>query len=196
MLANIRSNLQNLAVQIPERIQTFESEARQPLTFGNFVRYLDYEPEVLLRQVSWSGWKARSGMQPAPTDPDLAPLRAALVRAASVNGPQELGRLRGVKSHLISGNVDGALADAENLRKREGVYDSALRPGREGAQQHDGPLHLPRPRRPRASRKRAPDQGHLAPPAANARGDVRDESQREMSAGSAEPRVWSRGRVV
>ena len=34
---------QNLAVQIPERIQTFESESRQPLTFGNFVRYHDYE---------------------------------------------------------------------------------------------------------------------------------------------------------
>lgn len=114
VLANIRANLQNLAVQIPERIQTFESESRQPLTFANFVRYHDYEPELLLKQVSWSGWKARSGMQPPPTDPDLAPLRSALVRAASINGPQELARLRRVTTQLLSGDVDGALAAAEN----------------------------------------------------------------------------------
>jgi hypothetical protein len=69
---------------------------------------------VLLKQVSWSGWKARSGMQPAPTDPDLEPLRSALVRAASVNGPEELVRLRSITNRLLSGDFDGALVAAEN----------------------------------------------------------------------------------
>jgi len=53
-------------------------------------------------------------MQPPPTDPDLEPLRSALVRAASVNGPEELVRLRSVTNHLLSGDVDGALVAAEN----------------------------------------------------------------------------------
>jgi hypothetical protein len=53
-------------------------------------------------------------MQPAPTDPDLELLKSALVRAASVNGPEELVRLRSVTNHLLSGNVDGALVAAEN----------------------------------------------------------------------------------
>ena len=115
MLANIRANLLNLAVQIPERLQTFESEAQQPLTFANFVRYHDYEPEVLLKSESWSGWKARSGLQPAPTDPDHDQLRASLIRMASVNGPRELARLRGVTNQLLTGDVDGALVAAETF---------------------------------------------------------------------------------
>ena len=64
VLANIRANLQNLAVQIPERIQTFESESQQPLTFGNFVRYHDYEPEVLLIQMSFQDETNHANVQP------------------------------------------------------------------------------------------------------------------------------------
>ena len=48
VLANIRENLRNLADQVPDRLESFEHEARQPLTFGNFVRFHDYEPEALL----------------------------------------------------------------------------------------------------------------------------------------------------
>ncbi|MEI7672247.1 MAG: DEAD/DEAH box helicase family protein, partial [Deltaproteobacteria bacterium] len=58
VLKNIRENLGRLAVQVPDRLQTFTSETGQELTFGNFIRYHDYEPEVLLAKESWSEWKA------------------------------------------------------------------------------------------------------------------------------------------
>jgi superfamily II DNA or RNA helicase len=114
VLANIRANLQNLAVQIPERIQTFESEAQQALTFGNFVRHHDYEPELILEKKTWSEWKALSGLRATPSEPDHQDLRRALVRLSAVDGPQELARLRGVTYQLRAGNVDGALAAAES----------------------------------------------------------------------------------
>jgi hypothetical protein len=157
VLANIRANLQNLAVQIPERIQTFESESQQPLTFGNFVRYHDYEPEVLLKQVSWSGWKARSGMQPAPTDPDLVPLRSALVRAVAwTSAPRSdrpLSSRPGRPASACStrpGSRPMPCSSPSRRRSgnsRAGIHDPALRPGREAAQRHDGALHISRPRR-------------------------------------------------
>ena len=60
-------------------------------------------------------------------------------------------------------------------------------PGRETAQQYDGPLHVSRPRRPRAARERAADQSRMAPPASHSGGDVRDESSGWV--GSASPPV-------
>nr|WP_320055825.1 DEAD/DEAH box helicase family protein [Desulfuromonas thiophila] len=54
VLENIRENFGRLAVQVPDRLQTFTSETGQELTFGNFIRYHDYEPEVLLAKESWS----------------------------------------------------------------------------------------------------------------------------------------------
>jgi len=81
---------------------------------ANFVRYHDYEP-VLLKQESWSGWKARSGLRLAPTDPDHEQLKSSLIRMASVNGPRELARLRSVTNQLLTGDVDGALVAAENF---------------------------------------------------------------------------------
>jgi len=87
VLDNIRANLQNLAAQVPERLQTFTSETNQKLTFGNFIQYHDYEPELLLVSDSWTGWKARAQLAPVPSDPDLAWLKKSLVRAAFVSGP-------------------------------------------------------------------------------------------------------------
>jgi superfamily II DNA or RNA helicase len=54
VLANIRENLRNLTHQVPDRLEFFEHEAGQPLTFGNFVRFHDYEPEVLLSRKTWT----------------------------------------------------------------------------------------------------------------------------------------------
>jgi superfamily II DNA or RNA helicase len=59
VLENIKENLGRLAVQVPDRLQTFTSESGQELTFGNFVRYHDYEPELLLANETWTGWKAK-----------------------------------------------------------------------------------------------------------------------------------------
>lgn len=110
VLENIRSNLKNLVVQIPERLQTFTSETGQKLTFANFIRYHDYEPERLLVAESWTGWKAKALLAPIPVDPDIDVLKKALIRAAFVSGPHEIKRLRQVIGFLENYDVPGALA--------------------------------------------------------------------------------------
>jgi superfamily II DNA or RNA helicase len=109
VLENIRHNLRNLAIQVPERLQSFRAESGQELTFGNFIRYHDYEPEQLLLRESWSGWKSRAQLAPIPSDPDLDKLKKSLVRAAFINGPAEIVRLRQVVGHLAASKVDAAL---------------------------------------------------------------------------------------
>ncbi len=112
VLENIKENLGRLAIQVPDRLQTFVSESGLELTFGNFIRYHDYEPEVLLAKESWSGWKAKAQLSPIPIDPDLARLKKTLVRAAFINGPQEVARLRAVLAQVAQGAIDEALAIA------------------------------------------------------------------------------------
>ncbi|BDV42903.1 helicase [Geotalea uraniireducens] len=109
VLENIRENLGRLAVQVPDRLQTFTSETGQELTFGNFIRYHDYEPEVLLAKESWSEWKAKAQLAPIPVDPDLARLKKALIRAAFINGPREAALLRQVLAMLAAGQMAEAL---------------------------------------------------------------------------------------
>lgn len=109
VLENIRENLGRLAVQVPDRLQTFTSETGQELTFGNFIRYHDYEPEVLLFKESWSEWKAKAQLAPIPVDPDLARLKKALIRAAFINGPREAALLRQVLAMLAAGQMAEAL---------------------------------------------------------------------------------------
>lgn len=110
VLDNIRQNFNRLAVQVPDRLQTFTSETGQELTFGNFIRYHDYEPEVLLAKETWSEWKAKAQLGPIPIDPDLARLKKTLVRAAFINGPQEVALLQQVLNKVSQGAIDEALA--------------------------------------------------------------------------------------
>lgn len=112
VLTNIRENLQNLAVQIPERLQIFESESRLPLTFGNFVRYHEYEPETLLVKETWSVWKAKARLVAPPQDPDIGQLKDALLRIAFTTGHKEIARLRHVVAKLRQGDFSGALSVA------------------------------------------------------------------------------------
>ncbi|HTP66050.1 MAG TPA: DUF3427 domain-containing protein, partial [Geobacteraceae bacterium] len=109
ILENIRENLGRLAVQVSDRLQTFTSESGLELTFGNFIRYHDYEPEVLLAKESWSEWKAKAQLAPIPIDPDLVRLKKTLLRAAFINGPREVTLLRQVLAKVAQGNVDEAL---------------------------------------------------------------------------------------
>ncbi len=109
VLENIRENLGRLAVQVPDRLQTFTSETGQALTFGNFIRYHDYEPETLLVNESWSGWKAKAQLAPIPTDPDIARLKKALVRATFINGPKEIALLRNVLAKISQGSISEAM---------------------------------------------------------------------------------------
>lgn len=110
VLENIKENLGRLAVQVPDRLQTFTNETGQELTFGNFIHYHDYEPEVLLVKESWSGWKAKAQLGAIPVDPDLKHLKKSLIRAAFINGPQEISLLKKFVSQLASGNKEEALA--------------------------------------------------------------------------------------
>ncbi len=114
VLENIRENLGKLNVQVPDRLQTFTSESGQKLTFGNFIRYHDYDPEVLLVKETWSEWKAKALLGPIPTDPDLARLSKTLVRAAFINGPREIALLRDVLAKVALGAIDEALTIAGN----------------------------------------------------------------------------------
>jgi len=114
VLKNIRENLQNLSIQVIERLQTFESESRQPLTFANFVCYHDYEPELLLMRESWSEWKSRAQLVSPPNDPDIKRLRSALVRAAYTTGPREIIRLRRVVDKLRQHDIAGAVAATDD----------------------------------------------------------------------------------
>jgi len=114
VLANIRENLRNLSIQIPERIQTFEHDSNLPLTFANFVNFHDYEPEVLLARETWTGWKARARLCPAPNDPDSSRLRHSLVRVLSITGPKELSITSQTVERLSEGDAIGALRFAGN----------------------------------------------------------------------------------
>jgi superfamily II DNA or RNA helicase/HKD family nuclease len=113
VLANIRENLRNLADQVPDRLESFEHETGLPLTFGNFVRFHDYEPEVLLSgKKTWTQWKAAARLAEPPTDPHIEQLRPALISAAQTSGPREIARLRKVIMHLKRGDAAAALAEA------------------------------------------------------------------------------------
>ena len=112
VLANIRENLRNLADQVSDRLESFEHEAGLPLTFGNFVRFHDYEPEALLSRNTWTQWKALARLAETPTDPDLGRLQDSLVSAVQTSGPREIARLRKVVAHLRAGDATGALTEA------------------------------------------------------------------------------------
>jgi hypothetical protein len=113
VLANIRENLRNLANQVPDRLEAFEQEANQPLTFGNFVRFHDYQPEALLVRNTWTQWKATARLADIPTDPDLERLRDGMLSAAQTTGPREIARLRKVAAHLRGGDTSAALTELE-----------------------------------------------------------------------------------
>jgi superfamily II DNA or RNA helicase len=112
VLENISENLRNLANQVPDRLESFEHESGQQLTFGNFVRFHDYDPEILLSRNTWTQWKALARLVQAPTDPDISVLQDSLISFAQTNGPREIARLRKVVMHLRAGNAAAAIAEA------------------------------------------------------------------------------------
>ena len=118
VLDNIRENVRNLSIVIPDRLQTFTVETGQPLTFGNFIRHHDYDPETLLVRETWSGWKSKARLAPVPQDPDIDNLKSSLVRAASITGPEEIAVLRKKVGKLMAGDVPGALAEAGDYSMR------------------------------------------------------------------------------
>jgi hypothetical protein len=118
VLDNIRENLRNLSIVIPDRLETFTAETGKPLTFGNFIRHHDYDPETLLVRETWSGWKSKARLAPVPQDPDIDNLKSSLVRAASITGPEEIAVLRKKVGKLMVRDVPGALAEAGDYSMR------------------------------------------------------------------------------
>ncbi len=114
VLENIRENFARLTVQVPDRLQTFTSETGQELTFGNFIRHHDYEPETLLVNETWTGWKAKAQLSPIPVDPDISRLKKTLVRAAFINGVKEAKLLRQVLKRISKGEISDAMSLARN----------------------------------------------------------------------------------
>jgi superfamily II DNA or RNA helicase len=109
ILESIRQSFLNLQTQVTELVKTFENESGQPLTLGNFVTYHDYEPDCVLRDRTWSEWKAQAGLQRSPQDPDLDRLRQGLLRAAQLRAPayiRDLKRLLGFINDDPSGTAD------------------------------------------------------------------------------------------
>ena len=109
VLENIKANFEKLNVQIPERMKTFTTETGKRLTFGNFIRHHEYEPEILINKNTWSEWKAIAGLAPRIDDPDLTRLRKSLLRVAATNGPRELSKIRQVLLDLSTGAIDSAI---------------------------------------------------------------------------------------
>jgi superfamily II DNA or RNA helicase len=114
VLENIRENLKNLSVVIPERLETFESETGRPLTFGNFVTYHDIEPDILLSSRSWSEWKSRARLALVPKDPDLTLLRESLIHASFMNDPEEIRVMKKTITCLQQKDIQQALSISGN----------------------------------------------------------------------------------
>ncbi len=112
VIENIRANVNNLSVQLPEKLRTFEFESGKKLTFGNFIEYHDYEPEILLNKETWSSWKAKSQLAPIPVDPDLSLLKKALIRIAFTNGPKEIPMIRDIIMKIKMGLINDAIKRA------------------------------------------------------------------------------------
>jgi len=112
VLSNIRENLKNLKDRIPEHLQTFENETSQSLSFKNFIKYHEYEPEEILVKETWSEWKSRANLVPKPDDTDILQLRKSLVRAAQTSGIKEIKKLRRVIKKLYDTDIEEAISEA------------------------------------------------------------------------------------
>jgi len=118
VIENIRTNLKNLAIQVPERLRTFSAETGRELTFENFITYHDYAPERLLAAETWSGWKSRAQLTGRPADPDLNVLKKSLLRTAFISGPGEIALLRQCLRLLARKDIAGAALVAGDQRNR------------------------------------------------------------------------------
>jgi superfamily II DNA or RNA helicase/HKD family nuclease len=96
ILKKIKDVLNNLNDFIPESIQTWERHSTEPLTFGNFIDETGLSPIAVLKNKTWSEWKAAANNLPAPTDPDLAETRKALTRLALRSDPKLLDAVKDV----------------------------------------------------------------------------------------------------
>ncbi|AFL75925.1 DUF3427 domain-containing protein [Thiocystis violascens] len=99
VLNKIRAVLNHLNHFIPETIQTWHQEMREPLTFGRFIEATGLSPIQVLAKHSWSEWKALATRQAAPADPDLAQAKKALARIVLRTDPAQLAAIEELSKH-------------------------------------------------------------------------------------------------
>ena len=93
ILTNIRENLRNLATLVTESLATFQQDHGCPATFASFIRATGISPLVLLRNKSWSEWRALAHHGRPPSDPDLEACRQAHRRILLRTDPHTLAKL-------------------------------------------------------------------------------------------------------
>jgi len=113
VLKNIRAAYANLRTYIPETIKTFAQDTGRELSLKNYLEVHAIEPERLLSDRTWTAWKAAAGLVPAPADPDLTVLGAAVARACQVTGPGYLGAINNLPQSGLS--LVGEDAAAANM---------------------------------------------------------------------------------
>ncbi|MBN2808622.1 MAG: DUF3427 domain-containing protein [Deltaproteobacteria bacterium] len=87
ILKKIKMVLEDLKHFIPETIQTWSNHTAQPLSFGNFIDETGLSPIDVLKNKTWSEWKAIANNLPKPDDPDLKDARKALLRLTLRSDP-------------------------------------------------------------------------------------------------------------
>ncbi|MBL0167901.1 MAG: DUF3427 domain-containing protein [Propionivibrio sp.] len=107
ILQNIRLSLGNLNNFIPEAIRTFESETGLTLSFANFVETTALSPLEILRNKTWSEWKASAYSRPPVSDPDLDDVRKALRRICLRTDSTRLDQLSRLSK--LSDNEDASV---------------------------------------------------------------------------------------
>jgi len=80
VLNNIRESLKHLTTFVSESLETFEQDHGCEPTFSNFIRVTGLSPLDLLKNKTWSEWRALAAHAPLPSDPDLAACRQTLRR--------------------------------------------------------------------------------------------------------------------
>ena len=117
-------------------------------------------PERLLSDRTWTAWKAAAGLVPAPADPDLAVLGAAVARACQVTGPGYLGAIRALPAGGLSLAGEGSAA--------ANIWTP------------DGPVPIPRSRFAGFFRRRTPHLHSLAAGTPHARRTARGQPRRRL----------------
>lgn len=117
ILNNIRASLGNLSAFIPEAIRTFEEETGSPLNFARFVEATGLMPLEILRNKTWSEWKAVAFGQAPVADPDLDAARSALRRISMRTDSDRLDQLAKLSrlpvEHLAEEPASYGLENAE-----------------------------------------------------------------------------------
>jgi len=113
VLKNIRAAYSNLQNYIPETLKTFRQDTGKDLTLTNYLAAYAIEPERMFKDRTWTQWKAAAGLAPAPADPDLAVLSAAVARTCQITPPGYLGAIRDLPASGLS--LVGEDAAAANM---------------------------------------------------------------------------------